>query len=142
MYIIKAILKMLLMTGYLFVFAAAFPPLRSCCVCDKYAARDRVGGSRRRVGLTKQLSAAGCRHSHHARASRGTCHHDLHRKANTDHSCDPYLQINDRENVRSQPDEAEGEVRELHQTGNSSQFRSRLKLMLLYGRKVRCSILF
>lgn len=125
------------MTGYLFVFTATFPPLGSCCFCDKYAACDRIGGQSEEGGVDKTaLSSWLIMPELHSR----TCHHDLHRKA--DHLCDPYLQINDRENVRGQPDKAQGEVRELHQAGNSSQFGSRLNLMLLYSGKVRCSALF
>lgn len=131
---------MLLMTWYLFVFTATFPPLRSCCVCDKYAACDSVGGQSEEGGVDK--TALGCWLQTQSSCQSVTCHHDPHRKANADHLCDPYLQINDRENVRGQPDEAQGEVWELHQTGNSSEFGSRLKSMLLYGGKVRCSVLF
>lgn len=78
------------------------------------------GDSQRRVELTKQHTAAGCRHSHHARASQGTCCHDEHWGANGAECsiCVTLnLQINGKENVRGQPSEAQGEVRELHQTG-------------------------
>ena len=113
------------------MFIVGFSSLWGCCVSDKRVGCGRTLGEAGsvEVGLEQLPGTADCRHTHHDTASERACWEEMINTGKTIPmlcvctciwgfvSVTLNLQITSVENVRGQHHKAQGEMWELHQTG-------------------------